>query len=100
MSPGKGFFGLFWKVPEGVVPTLTADLRPVKEGGFSRRHIISLDLTIGMEMGAIQLKKYVLSIYYMMKLYKWEEALEVSMQGKKNLTCYSIKLLKGTFQLS
>ena len=53
-----------------------------------------------MEMGAIQLKKYVLSIYYMMKLYKWEEALEVSMQGKKNLTCYSIKLLKGTFQLS
>ena len=38
------------------MPTLTADLRPEKEGRFSRGHIISLDLTTGMEMGAIQFK--------------------------------------------
>lgn len=66
------------------MPTLIANLRPEKEGRFSRGHIISLGLTMGMEMGAIQ--KYVLSTYVYDELYV--KSSEISMQGK-NLTCYS-----------
>ena len=99
MSPGKGCFGLFWKVPEGVVPTLTADLRPVNEGRSSRRHIISLDLTRGMEMGAIQLKNMYWASIIWWNYISGRKLLKLVCKAKKT-SRYSIKLLKGTFQLS
>ena len=65
------------------MPTLTADLRSEKEGRFSRGHIISLDLTTGMEMGAVQFKNMYWAPMHMMKLYKGEKLLKLVCKAKK-----------------